>query len=106
MEEKTTKKTTTRKKVVAPVEETAVVAEVAEAPVAKTTTRKKAEKNADKLVKITLIRSTIGALEKQKKTVEALGLKKIRSSVVKKDNACTRGMIFVVRHLVSVEEVK
>lgn len=104
MEEKTTKRTT--KKVVAPVEETAEVVAVAEKPATKTTAKKAEKKNAEKLIKITLVRSTIGALEKQKKTVEALGLKKIRSSVVKKDNACTRGMIYVVRHLVSVEEVK
>ena len=102
MEEKTTKRTT--KKVVTPVEETAVVAEAVKP--AKATAKKAEKKSADKQIKITLIRSTIGALEKQKKTVEALGLRKIRSSVVKKDNACTRGMIYVVRHLVSVEEVK
>ena len=97
MEEKTTKRTT--KKVVAPVEET--VNAVAEKPAAKKT----AKKSADKQIKITLVRSTIGCLKKQKDTVKALGLKKIRSFVIKKDNACTRGMIYVVRHLVSVEEV-
>ena len=69
-------------------------------------TSTRAKKSAEKKIKITLVKSTIGCLEKQKKTVEALGLKKIRSSVVKTDNACTRGMIFVVRHLVSVEEAK
>lgn len=58
------------------------------------------------MVKITLIKSTNGALIKQKRTIQALGLRKIRSSVVKKDDACTRGMIYVVKHLVSVEEVK
>ncbi|MDR1688214.1 MAG: 50S ribosomal protein L30 [Clostridiales bacterium] len=57
-------------------------------------------------LKITLIKSTIGAIPKHKKTVQALGLKKLRSSVVKKDNPATRGMIFQVRHLVSVEEVQ
>ena len=97
MEEKTTKKTT--KKVATPVEETA------NAVVEKPAVNKAVKKSADKQIKITLVRSTIGALEKQKKTVEALGLKKIRSFVIKKDNACTRGMIYVVRHLVSVEEV-
>ena len=72
---------------------------------AKSTTAK-TKKSAEKKIKITLVKSTIGCLEKQKKTVEALGLKKIRSSVVRPDNACTRGMIFVVRHLVSVEDAK
>lgn len=57
-------------------------------------------------VKITLIKSSVSCLAKQKKTLEALGLRKIRQEVIKRDDACTRGMIFVVRHLVSVEEVK
>lgn len=82
----------------------------AETPVEKTTTVKakatSTRKKADKKIKITLVKSTIGCLEKQKRTIEALGLKKIRSSVVKPDNDCTRGMIFVVRHLVSVEDAK
>lgn len=72
----------------------------------KTVKAKSGAKKSEKKLKITLIKSTIGCLEKQKKTVEALGLRKIRSSVVRPDNACTRGMIFVVRHLVSVEEAK
>lgn len=92
-------------------EETMKTVENPETPVEKTTTVKakstsSRSKKADKKIKITLVRSTIGCLEKQKKTIEALGLKKIRSSVVKTDNACIRGMIFVVRHLVSVEDVK
>ncbi len=57
-------------------------------------------------VKITLVRSTIGCLDKQKKTVQALGLKKINSFVVMDDNAVTQGMIFVVKHLVKVETVE
>lgn len=60
---------------------------------------------ADKKLKITLVKSTIGRLEKQQKTVQALGLKKIGSSVVHNDNPAVRGMIFVVKHLVTVEEV-
>ena len=59
-----------------------------------------------KKLKITLVKSTNGCLEKQKKTVQALGLKKIRSTVLKDDNAAIRGMIFVVKHLVTVEEVE
>ena len=59
---------------------------------------------ADKMIKITLVRSTSGRLAKQQKTVEAPGLRKIGQSVVKKDNECTRGMIFVVKHLVEVSE--
>ena len=59
---------------------------------------------ADKMIKITLVKSTIGRLAKQQKTVEALGLRKIGQSVIKKDNECTRGMVFVVKHLVEVTE--
>ncbi len=56
-------------------------------------------------LKITLVKSTIGAVPKHKKTVEALGLKKLNKSVVLPDNAATRGMIKQVNHLVKVEEV-
>ena len=55
--------------------------------------------------KITLVKSTIGALKDQQATVKALGLKKTNSTVVKPDNAAIRGMIFKVKHLVKVEEV-
>ncbi len=67
---------------------------------------KKNENAADKMLKVTLVKSTIGSLEKHKKTVQALGLKKIRSSVVVRDNPAMRGMIFAVKHLVTVEEVQ
>ena len=55
-----------------------------------------AKKSEDKSVKITLVKSTIGCLKKQKATVEALGLKKIGSSNVLKDTEVLRGMINVV----------
>ena len=58
---------------------------------------------AEKL-KITLVKSPIGAIPKHKKTVEALGLKKLNKTVVLPDNAATRGMIKQVQHLVKVEE--
>ena len=51
---------------------------------------------ADKL-KITLVKSTIGAIPKHKKTVEALGLKKLHKTVELPDNAATRGMIHLQR---------
>lgn len=57
-------------------------------------------------VKVTLVKSTIGCLKKQKATVEALGLKKIRSEVIHEDNACLRGMLFRVRHLIKTEEIQ
>ncbi|OQB22346.1 MAG: 50S ribosomal protein L30 [Firmicutes bacterium ADurb.Bin182] len=56
-------------------------------------------------LKITLVKSTIGALKDQKDTVKALGLKKTNSVVEQPDNPCIRGMIFKVRHLVKVEEI-
>ena len=59
---------------------------------------------ADKL-KITLVKSTIGAVPKHKKTVEALGLKKLNMTVEMPDNAADRGMIQQVSHLVKVEEI-
>ena len=55
-------------------------------------------------LKITLVKSTIGAIPKHKKTVEALGLKKMHKTVVLPDNAATRCMVQQVRHLVKVEE--
>lgn len=56
-------------------------------------------------LKITLVKSTIGAIPKHKKTIEALGLKKPNSSVVQKDNPAIRGMLHKVKHLVKVEEI-
>ena len=55
-------------------------------------------------LKVTLVKSTIGAVPKHKKTVEAMGLKKTNKSVIMPDNAATRGMIKQVQHLVKVEE--
>ena len=66
---------------------------------------KKTENAEGNKLKVTLVKSTIGSIEKHKKTVQALGLKKVRSSVVVNDNPAMRGMIFVVKHLVKVEEV-
>ena len=57
-----------------------------------------------KTLKITLVKSTIGAIPKHKKTVEALGLKKLHKTVELPDNAATRGMIRQVNHLLKVEE--
>ena len=56
-------------------------------------------------LKITLVKSTIGAKPAHRKTVQALGLRKLQSSVVQKDNAAIRGMCKQVTHLVKVEEV-
>ena len=59
---------------------------------------------ADK-VKVTLIKSTIGAVPKNKKTIEALGLTKLHKTVELPNNAATRGQIQQIRHLVKVEEI-
>ena len=56
-------------------------------------------------LKITLVKSPIGAIPKQKATVEALGLKKVNKTVEMPDNDAVRGMIWHVRHLVKVEEI-
>ncbi|WP_373803355.1 50S ribosomal protein L30 [Bacteroides heparinolyticus] len=59
---------------------------------------------ANKL-RVTLVKSTIGAVPKHRATVEALGLKKVNKSNELPDNAAVRGMIWHVRHLVKVEEI-
>ncbi len=59
---------------------------------------------ADKL-RITLVKSPIGAKPKHKKTVEALGLKKLNSTVEQADNAAIRGMVAQISYLVKVEEI-
>ena len=60
---------------------------------------------ADKKLRITLVKSPIGAVPKNRKTVEALGLRKIGKTVEMPDNDAVRGMIQKVRHLVKVEEI-
>ena len=58
-----------------------------------------------KMIKITLTKSTIGASPKQRKVVEALGLKKMHQTVELRDTPQTRGAVAKVSHLVTVEEV-
>jgi len=59
---------------------------------------------ANKL-KITLVKSPIGAVPKHKATVVALGLKKVNKTVELPDNDAVRGMVAQVKHLVKVEEI-
>jgi large subunit ribosomal protein L30 len=54
-------------------------------------------------LKITQVRSTIGTRWKQRESLRTLGLRRIRHSVIREDNAQTRGLIAVVSHLVEVE---
>ena len=58
---------------------------------------------ADKL-KITLVKSTIGAIPKHKKTVEALGLKKLHQVVEHDATPSILGMVAAVSHLVEVQK--
>ena len=57
-------------------------------------------------IKITQVKSKIGSTDRQKRTLEALGLTKINKTVVKNDTPTIRGMIKVVSHLVDVVEEK
>lgn len=57
-------------------------------------------------LRVTLIKSGISYAEDQKRTIRALGFKRLNQSVVHEDNAAIRGMIVKVRHLVKVEEEK
>ncbi|MCM1063847.1 MAG: 50S ribosomal protein L30 [Eubacterium sp.] len=61
---------------------------------------------ADKKLKITLVKSTIGAVPKNRATVESMGLRKIGKSIILPDNDATRGQIRQVGHLLKVEEVE
>ena len=56
-------------------------------------------------IKVTLVKSTIGQVDSVKATVQALGLKKIRSSKELEDTPAIQGMITKVKHLVKVENV-
>ncbi len=57
------------------------------------------------LLSITQVRSAIGTKHNQRETLRSLGLRGIRKTVVRDDTPQVRGMIQVVRHLVTVEEV-
>jgi large subunit ribosomal protein L30 len=57
-------------------------------------------------LKVTQVRGLPGKIQGQRATVRALGLKRIRDSVVQEDTPVIRGMIAKVRHLVQVEEVE
>ncbi len=61
--------------------------------------------NTEKRLRITLVKSPIGYSMRQKRTVEALGLRRMNQTVEKPASASIRGMLTKVAHLVSVEEV-
>lgn len=56
-------------------------------------------------LKITLRKSPVGAIPAHRKTVRALGLRKMHQSVVQKDNPAIRGMIRSIIHMVEYEEI-
>jgi len=56
-------------------------------------------------LKITQVRSAINRVETQKRTVRALGIRRMQQTVIHEDTPQIRGMIAVVRHLVKVEEI-
>jgi large subunit ribosomal protein L30 len=63
-------------------------------------------KKSDKKLRITQVKSQIGYSSQQKKIIDGLGLGRIGRSVVRPDDACIRGMVTKVNHLVAVEEVE
>jgi large subunit ribosomal protein L30 len=64
-----------------------------------------AKKAATKTLRITQVKSVIGTPEDQKRTVRALGLKRIGHTVEQADSPVIRGMVFKVKHLVNTEEL-
>ncbi|MBQ8139622.1 MAG: 50S ribosomal protein L30 [Lachnospiraceae bacterium] len=60
---------------------------------------------ADKKLKITLTKSLIGQVPKNRAIAESMGLRKIGKTVVLPDNDATKGQIRLINHLVKVEEV-
>jgi large subunit ribosomal protein L30 len=59
-----------------------------------------------KKIRITLIRGLAGKREGQRRTIKALGLKRIHSSVIKEDNPQIRGIIAKIFYMVKVDNVK
>lgn len=92
----TVKKEAVKKENVTPVKEVAPKKEVKVVEKAK---------KAEKQIKVTLVKSTIGYNKKQAQIVKALGLGKLNSTHTLPDNVCVRGMISKVSHLVKVEEL-
>ena len=62
------------------------------------------KKAAEKMIRVTLVRSPIGHTKDQKATVRALGLHRMHQTVEQKDNPAVRGMIQKVIHLLKIEE--
>jgi large subunit ribosomal protein L30 len=63
-----------------------------------------AKKKSSKVLQVTLVKSPIGYSMRQKRTVRALGLRRLHQTVEHEDTPVVRGMIAKVNHLVAVEE--
>ena len=61
---------------------------------------------AEKKLRVTYVKSSIGYSIRQKATIQSLGLRKLNQSVIHDDNPVVRGMLAKVNHLVRVEEVQ
>ena len=61
--------------------------------------------NGSGVLRITLVRSTIGRPADQGRTVASLGLRKLNATVERPNNPSIRGMVTKIRHLVEVEEL-
>ena len=59
---------------------------------------------ADKKVKVTLVKSLIGQVPKNKTIAQSMGLRKIGQSVVRPDTDATKGQVRLISHMVKVEE--
>ena len=55
-------------------------------------------------LRITWIKSGVGYARDQRRTLRALGLRRLHQTVEREDSPSTRGMVFKVKHLVEVEE--
>jgi large subunit ribosomal protein L30 len=64
-----------------------------------------AKQEQEKQLRIKQVRSLSGRPAKHRATMEALGFRRHQQTIVQKDNAAIRGMLFQVQHLVEVEEV-
>ncbi len=65
-----------------------------------------APRKTEPKLRITWVKSGIGYSVTQKRTLKALGLRRLGEAVVKQDNPAVRGMVAAVAHLVQVEEVR
>lgn len=60
----------------------------------------------EKVLRITLVKSAIGYSQRHKDTVRALGLRRMHQTVQQVDTPTLRGMLYLVNHLVEIEEVE